>query len=412
MNKIDVYMEQIGKDDEDEEVEYDTTISYEIINKYATKRKEAKKYQANAMKYSDEEDKTEECEEENRKYQKAIDQATKYLRDIKRWNQQTNEELYKKQQKCVDGYQYDDTNYKEFFRKFYMALCKFFFNTQIIAATLEQFQDEIKKEMKRSYKKITLKDLIGLGADNDDDDDEYENSGYESKKSQSIWKAIYTDLDFVMDEMNALCSDAVKSKSIYNLCKNATDFIKEYYCGNYPKFANYLSHYVCMIIVDPDDPITGNPNHLTDDALGAVVLLFTDKRNFPLKLFKTIPKSSSSGGGGGGDYDDSDDEYGNTSGCVQDAFERILAAVIVAICKLDAYAGKDVILNQEDLKKINQQKQWVLGKASEYQLDGKSCKVIENFFGYFFKPEVSACCDCGGGDEGGFFGSLFGWMCK
>eukprot|EP00486_Rosalina_sp_Unknown_P004941 CAMPEP_0201567566 /NCGR_PEP_ID=MMETSP0190_2-20130828/8105_1 /ASSEMBLY_ACC=CAM_ASM_000263 /TAXON_ID=37353 /ORGANISM="Rosalina sp." /LENGTH=502 /DNA_ID=CAMNT_0047987701 /DNA_START=549 /DNA_END=2057 /DNA_ORIENTATION=+ len=405
--RIEKYGTQFAKGDDDSEEEYDDGIAKEIVVGYAKKTREAKGYQAQAAVYNEDEDKADECEEENRKYQKANTQAMQYLTDIKRWNQRINEELERRKDRYLVDMEYTDSNKIDFFAKFFKALCKFFFNTQIIAATMEEFADEIKKTTGKKASKCTFYDFAGNGNSTADGSD-YDDDG-DDEKDRSLWRSIYSDLDFVVDELGLLFSETVKNKPLQNLCNNARDFMRLYYNGNYPRFAYNVSWAACEIITDEENPIQANPNYLTDDALGVIVSIFTDKKNFAKALFLSMQANTKYKTG-----DDSDDEDEEEKCADEDAFETIIGQIVVSVASINDKISSD-LLNEEDMKQINQQRDCVLQKASELNIDAKSCKIIENFFGYFFSPESGGCCECGGGDEGGimgFFGSIFGGMCK
>lgn len=77
--RIQKYGKQFDKGDDDSDQEYEIQISKDIVVGYAKKTREARAYQQ-------EEDKEEDCERANK-------QASKYLEEIRRWNQSVNEEL-------------------------------------------------------------------------------------------------------------------------------------------------------------------------------------------------------------------------------------------------------------------------------------------------------------------------------
>ena len=140
----------------------------------------------------------------------------------------------------------------------------------------------------------------------------------------------YSDLDFVIDELGQLFSDKVKKAPLQNLCNNARDFIRVYYNGNYPKFAYLVSYATCAIIVDDDDKVLDNPIHLTDDGLGVIISLFTDKKNFPKQLFESMQLNTKFGS--------DDDEYGSGQEddgiAPSDAFETIIGQIVVSIASI------------------------------------------------------------------------------
>merc|ERR1712032_1550914 len=263
------------EDNEEEEIDgYDENLYLEIIHEYKVKDYAAKQHQSKAEKYSEDDGKTDECEEENRQFQKNQDEAKKYLLEIQKWGQGCNEKYQRKKDQCLQEWEYTDKTEKQLFSDFYISLCKFFFNVQIIGATLEEYKVEIKQELKKKVKDCTFYDFAGM--DNEDSD--------------CYWKKIYSDLDFVIDEMSKIfLTDYIKKKPLQKMCGKCTDFISKCYNGNYPKFCGLITHYICQLILEED----ANPEHLMEDAIGGIILLLADKKSFCVKLYDSMTENTS-----------------------------------------------------------------------------------------------------------------------
>ena len=341
---------------------YDESLYKSVIVQYKRKR-------AVAQKYEDEKIETEEHQAKKAK-------ASEYLLQIQKWQSGCNEAVQRKKDKYLGEYDED-----EFASNMFVKLTKYFFNLYVVGATLEVFGDEIKKLTKKNAKKVTFGDLIG---------------------DDGVWKKLYYDLDFVIDELSEIYNQVWKDKKMQIICKRAKEFLSEYQGGDYIHFSKLICHYVAFTVIDEEMGVS--LKHLEDDALGALVLMLADKRSFCLKLYKSMSQNLGI-----------EEVSGDEEEKVEDKFEQIIAMIVVSICQIDALMANeaDGVVSAEDQKVIDDKLQSVLGKCGQIGVDAKSQDVIRKFFGYFFKPENSGYCACDG-DSGvsGFFGSLFGGMCS
>eukprot|EP01084_Bolivina_argentea_P028238 52496_1 len=340
--RIKEYIINIRKEDDKCDI-YDNELCTEIITQY---KEQYDIYVSGITEEDNDED-----DNNNEEYISARDKSNKYLNQIQQWSQGCNEEIYAKMLKCLgeDDLDYTDNDQKQFFNDFYVKLNAFFVYLQIIDATLQIFEEDIKKYTKRKkISAVTFNDLAG----NTDTTGDTKNDSEEDEEP-TVWRTLYEDLDSVIEELGKIFTPYMRKKPLQQMCKLNSDFITNCYDGNYTLFSKLISHYICKHIVEEILDSDDDPNMLLNDGINGTILVLNDKKAFLNKLYqsmednKQIQKEDDDNDqddtGGYNEDEQQQDTYGGGGGGdddIQDKYEQIVSLIIALVCQLDCLGAE------------------------------------------------------------------------
>ena len=319
------------------------------------------------------------------KYVKKKGNMASKIYDIVKFNNEVVQSLLKAQ----DGYmmdleltRYDD---KEFFEGFFKASCQLFFYTEMVAATFEVFGDEIIKISGKQVSRCTFDDLTNI-------------------YHKSLWQQIYRDgeMSFVTKALSEVLSYWLKQQPLQSICINIRDFIRKYCDGNYLKFSCLMATSIMNCISELDE-ITLKPHYILDEILGCMALLFVDRKDlYPHKSSDSrlvllingfIHRINNALNMPSDVIDLCILFYGSASLALKllesidnnknNVFEEIIAHTLTAFAVLDGLPLEPADkLGEFDKKRIEDQKQMVLTKASELKSNDETHILIEKFFNF------------------------------
>ena len=299
---------------------------------------------------------------------KIVDRSNEYWSDFARKNEE-----------YLLSLQLEDSSMDALFSGVFLKICKFLYYIRLLGLTLNAFSSDIER-------------MCGFM--------EYHKITFQVMTKHNVWRQIYGEhLDFVITEIH---SDKLKYYKLENgfqsFCDKSAGFVRACYNGDYTKFGRYLAKYLCLYGKE-----LGVHHKLTvDDMVAMLVKLLNDNRNFLKMLYKSMERNRR-------EYerkrmkrdrskeeedeedlfeDDDDDDDQQEEPAKMDAFEHIVAVIILHLSNLETdgqrYDPDDDVYKQTD-SKINV----VMRKCDELRIDEKTKSMIKYFFRCYFKPDIA-----------------------